>query len=218
MSGSIGTHASVTGSGNAKDGGITPATVYGLPLSTSVRPNADGLPPKRRCHSRQLNTTLRAAPGTFSSPAKARPTAGHVRSSGKRLADNSAPDALRLTAARNVHSRRPDQGHLFEHPVLRQPLHEIGVGHSGVVDAKTRVRFVDLHQAPGVAVRQRAQEDRVHHAENCAVQPGPERQCRERYRSEARTPDEQPPCKAQVLHHTSHEITGIIRASRPGYN
>ncbi len=74
----IGTHRSATcgPGGNANPAGMTPTTVNGFPLNTSVRPMMDGSLPKRRTHSAWLSTTTRSAPGLSSSAVKTRPRAG----------------------------------------------------------------------------------------------------------------------------------------------
>src|SRR5215468_213245 len=63
-----------------------------------------------------------------------------------------------------------------EAPRLRAPGQEIGVRDPNIGDALSQVALPELRQAVGFPVRKRAQDERIHHAEERSVQADAERQ------------------------------------------
>ena len=77
--------------GNAKPGGITPITTWGLPLTRMGCPMMRASPRYRRVQRSWPSSTTLPAPGRSSSALKPRPRIGDVPSIGNRSQDTPAP-------------------------------------------------------------------------------------------------------------------------------
>src|SRR5262245_13640706 len=84
-------------------------------------------------------------------------------------------------------------------PRLRAPSQEISVRDRGFSDALAHVALPELRQAVGFPVWKRAQDDRIHHAEERRVQSDAERQSNYGYQR-----------KARPLHQHSRAVTQVL--------
>ena len=110
-------------------------------------------------------------------------------------------EVLGLPATREVIVLPPVCGHAVKAVALGLPVHEVRVRHRHTGEIGRA--FPDLHQAFGIAVRQRLQEHAVDHAEDRCVGADAERQGNHRDSGEGR-----------IRCQSANGVTNILRESR----
>ncbi len=122
-------------------------------------------------------------------------------------------DLLRFGATRQRQSDRRHGSKRRERSRLRLERLQLGEADRGLSDS--RICVVDVKQRPGIRVRQRPQEHRVHHAEDRRVGADAERERKDGGDGEGRLPEERSRAVFEVLPEGLHATGRVkVRATR----
>ena len=184
-------------------------TVYGRSSSVIDRPTIRGSPPNWLVQVRWLRTTTASLPGSSSSGANVRPSAGSMPKTSE-VPGRNAADAEhdRLALAGERHRVAPCRRHGLEDVAILLPVEEVG-GRDAVVAAAGDL-LPDLENPIGLGIGERLEQRAVHEAEDGAGRANAERQRQDGDGREARAASEVAEPVAHVLpklvEHTSSSM------------
>ncbi len=154
--------------------GSTPTTSNDSPFSAMVLPTTPGLAPNRRSQRPPVSTATRCDPHCSSCRTKPRPSAiGVPSASNKPLETNRVGQPLRVPAASQVERTREVGLDPIERAGALTIAIEIRRRRGGRPPAHA-FHGLDRDQPVGMAVGQRPEQQRVHHAEHHAVGADPD--------------------------------------------
>ena len=128
--------------------------------------------------------------------------------------DVLAREVLGFAGSGEVEVVAADGAHIGEGPAFAAPIEEVRVRDRGIVELLGRL--VDRHQPVGVGIRERPQQDAVHHAENGRIRADTQRQRQHRDGGEAGVFPQCPESVAQVLREAAQQTPSASRAQDDG--